>query len=60
MSAVEFEDLDYALTHDVEQPLVSPRESEMIECGFRDVQEMLKDLNGFETWSQICLRALFG
>ncbi|MBL8828505.1 MAG: phosphoesterase [Planctomycetaceae bacterium] len=46
--------------YDVERPLVAPREAEMIECGFRDVQEMLQDLSGFETWSQICLRALFG
>ena len=22
--------------------------------------EILKDLEGFETWSQICMRALFG
>ena len=24
------------------------------------VEEMLADLSGFETWSQICLKALFG
>lgn len=45
--------------YDVELPLVAPRESEMIECGFRDVSALLADLSGFETWSQYCLRALF-
>ena len=45
---------------DVEEPRVMPRESEIIEAGFRSVEELLADLAGFETWSQICLRALFG
>lgn len=45
---------------DVQRPAVAPRESEIIDCGFRPVEEMLADLDGFETWSQICLRALFG
>jgi predicted NUDIX family phosphoesterase len=44
---------------DVEQPSVEPRESEIIEAGFRPLQELLDDLEGFETWSSICLRALF-
>ena len=45
---------------DVARPEVSPRESEIIESGFRDVRELLADLGGFETWSQVWLRALFG
>jgi predicted NUDIX family phosphoesterase len=45
---------------DVKQPRVAPRESEIIEAGFRPVDELLAELDGFETWSQICLRALFG
>ncbi|MDA1052446.1 MAG: phosphoesterase [Planctomycetota bacterium] len=45
---------------DVETPNVQPREDEIIDTGFRLVREMLEDLEGFETWSQICLRALFG
>lgn len=45
---------------DVERPAVQPRESEIVECGFRPIDEMLADLSGFETWSQICLKALFG
>jgi len=44
---------------DVEQPAVEPRESEIIDAGFRPVAELLADLSRFETWSQICLKALF-
>jgi predicted NUDIX family phosphoesterase len=44
---------------DVEQPSVRPRESEIVQAGFQPAEELLSDLDGFETWSQICLRALF-
>jgi predicted NUDIX family phosphoesterase len=44
---------------DVEQPAVQPRESEILDAGFRPVSELLADLDGFESWSQICLKALF-
>lgn len=44
---------------DVERPAVAPRESEIVEAGFRPVGEMLAELDGFETWSSICLKALF-
>jgi predicted NUDIX family phosphoesterase len=44
---------------DVERPAVQPRESEIMEAGFRPVGEMLAELSRFETWSQICLKALF-
>ena len=44
---------------EVEQPAVHPRESEIIEAGFRPVEAILNDIEHFETWSQICLRALF-
>lgn len=44
---------------DVERPAVHPNETEIIECGFRPVQEILADMSGFETWSEICMRALF-
>ena len=44
---------------DVQRPEVHPNETEIIECGFRDVDEILADTSGFETWSQICLQALF-
>jgi len=45
---------------DVEQPAVYPRESEIIDAGFRPVEELLADQSRFEMWWQICLRALFG
>ena len=45
---------------DVERPDVSPRESEFVDAGFRPVSELLADLDRFESWSQYCLRALFG
>jgi predicted NUDIX family phosphoesterase len=44
---------------DVERPAVHPRESEIIECGFRPVSAILADMDGFETWSQICVKTLF-
>jgi len=45
---------------DLERPEVQPREPDIIDAGFRPVEELLADLSGFETWSRICLRALFG
>lgn len=45
---------------DLERPDVRPRESDVIECGFRPVREILADMDGFETWSSICMQALFG
>jgi predicted NUDIX family phosphoesterase len=44
---------------DLERPDVDPREDDILECGFRPVDEILADLSKFETWSQICMRALF-
>ncbi len=44
---------------DVEQPAIRPRESGLIECGFRPIDALLADLSGFESWSSICLQALF-
>jgi predicted NUDIX family phosphoesterase len=44
---------------DVDHPAVQPREPDIIEAGFRPVEQLLADLSRFETWSQICLRALF-
>ncbi len=45
---------------DVERPAVYPREPEIVAAGFEPVAALLGDLSAFETWSQICLRALFG
>jgi len=44
---------------DVERPEVHARETDLIESGFRDLDAILSDLTGFETWSEICLKALF-
>jgi predicted NUDIX family phosphoesterase len=44
---------------DVARPAVQPRESEIMDAGFRPVGELLADMGRFETWSQICLKALF-
>lgn len=44
---------------EVEEPKVSAREMEISDAGFRPVSEILADLDSYETWSQICLRALF-
>ncbi len=45
---------------DVASPGVRSRETEIIDAGFRPVEELLDDLESFESWSQICLTALFG
>jgi len=45
---------------DVERAAVYPRELEIVAAGFEAVEALLADLSAFETWSQICLRALFG
>ncbi len=44
---------------DVERPDVRPREADILEAGFRPIDDILADTSGFESWSQICLRALF-
>jgi len=44
---------------DLDRPLVRPREDNVHAAGFQPVETLLGALEGFETWSQICLRALF-
>lgn len=44
---------------DLDRPEVQAREAEMLEARFSPVEELLQDLDQFETWSQICLQALF-
>jgi predicted NUDIX family phosphoesterase len=44
---------------DVSEPAVTPREPDIALAGFRPVSQLLEELDGFETWSQIALRALF-
>ncbi|MBN2022356.1 MAG: phosphoesterase [Pirellulales bacterium] len=45
---------------EVERPAVAAREPDIIESGFQPIEAILADLEGFETWSRISLRALFG
>lgn len=44
---------------DVERPAVKSRETEIVEAGFVPIDQLLTDWDSFETWSQICLDALF-
>lgn len=44
----------------VAKPNVRPRESEIIEAGFVPVAQLLNELSRCETWSSICLQALYG
>ena len=44
---------------DVEKPLVTANEPEIIESGFLPVEGLLADIERCETWSQICLKTLF-
>ena len=44
---------------DVAQPLVRPMESDLANAGFVRVEDVMAQIDEFETWSQICLRALF-
>jgi predicted NUDIX family phosphoesterase len=45
---------------DVAQPLVAPREPDVLNARFEPVSDILTRLDQFETWSQIAVRALFG
>lgn len=44
---------------DVDSTKVTPREKSMIDAGFAQPEELLRRLDEFETWSQICLKSLF-
>jgi predicted NUDIX family phosphoesterase len=44
---------------DVARPAVRPREAEIVDAAFQPVDQILAELSQFETWSQICMRALF-
>lgn len=44
----------------LERPDIEPRESDLVDCGFVPVGQLLANLDGFETWSQITLEALWG
>lgn len=44
---------------DVDQPAVRSREDDLCDGRFVPVAELLREIEQFETWSQICLKALF-
>jgi len=44
---------------DVDAPRVAPRETEIIDSGFCQADRLLDEIEEFESWSQICLEALF-
>ncbi len=45
---------------DISAPAVSPRESDILDAGFRPLDELRSRLDAFETWSRICLEQAFG
>ena len=45
---------------ELEQAALEPREADLLDSGFAPVEDLLVDLDRFETWSQYCLKALFG
>jgi predicted NUDIX family phosphoesterase len=45
---------------DVERPAVRSRETDILEAGFRPIEAIRASRDRFETWSQICIDALFG
>ena len=45
---------------DLHAAKVRPREESIIETGFAQPAELLQAIDQFETWSQICLKHLFG
>ena len=44
---------------DLDAPKVFPREKSMLQTGFASAPELARDLDQFETWSQICIKQLF-
>lgn len=44
---------------DVERPEILPLESGLADAGFVSMRELADDFERLESWSQICLRALF-
>jgi predicted NUDIX family phosphoesterase len=43
---------------ELDEPKVQPKEESMIDTGFTPIAELARDLDRFETWSQICLKFL--
>ncbi len=44
---------------EVEEPNVAPREDDLVDARFQPIEEVLTEIEHYETWSQIALKALF-
>lgn len=44
---------------DMETPQITSREDGIVRCGFEPISKIMADIDSYETWSQIALRALF-
>ena len=44
---------------DLQRPQVEAMEADIVEANFRLLDEILSEVDAFETWSQICLKSLF-
>lgn len=44
---------------EVERPAIRAREVDLLDAGFFPIEELQRDIDQFETWSQICIGALF-
>ena len=44
----------------VESPKVHSQELEIAGAGFEPIESIMEDIERYETWSQFCLKALFG
>ena len=44
----------------VDEPKVHSQELEIAGAGFEPIESMLQDIERYETWSQFCIKALFG
>lgn len=45
---------------EVDEPAVRPREEDILAAGFRPVAELLTEMDRMESWSSICMQALYG
>ncbi|MEM6331279.1 MAG: phosphoesterase [Planctomycetota bacterium] len=50
--------LGFVHAYDVERPAVSPREEDIQDTGFAPLQDIAAAIDGYESWSQIVVRAL--
>ncbi len=46
--------------YEVDSPNVHPREDDILDAGFKPIEELLNELDQFESWSEIVVKALFG